>query len=444
MPIDLLFYKMIDVATHVLNSYASLFALDDERYDSVGRAIPLPKHKESDILEMCTLIIDKMKSEHVFLQVQSPCVIVGDLHGNIVDLLRILHKNGPIESTKYVFLGDYVDRGDFSIQVIVLLMAMYLKYPDNVTLIRGNHEFTKINREYGLYEECMAEYENTKVWMSLNEAFCYFPIGCLIDENIFCIHGGLSDHMTKLEEINKLKKPISDFNEHKILYGLLWSDPDNNAKGFQESQRGNGVAFGRFALKKFMEDNNLVHIFRAHQCVRDGTENFANGLLITVFSSSNYCGMKNSGANLILADKTISQHTFEPIDAVTRSECHFSTIQRSLKSPFGERHCVAILAVPTLNSIKNKKRMSYSNCLLNTGAKLMSPHPSPHNSIQSPHRQATETSPCADGDSPIELPKCSLTPRQVPTSNRRALITPNPQLMPKLSPLPTIAGAADV
>ncbi|MCL4116459.1 UNVERIFIED_CONTAM: hypothetical protein GTU68_000415 [Idotea baltica] len=133
--------------------------------------------------------------------------IVGDIHGQYSDLVRLFEKCGFPGDVNYLFLGDYVDRGKKSIEVICLLMAYKIKHPENFFLLRGNHESASINRIYGFYDECKRRY-NLKLWKIFSDVFNSMPVAAIIDEKILCMHGGLSPKLDKLEQIIHLPRPM--------------------------------------------------------------------------------------------------------------------------------------------------------------------------------------------------------------------------------------------
>ena len=193
-------------------------------------------------------------------------------------------------------MGDYVDRGKQSIECICLLLAYKIKYDENFFLLRGNHECGSINRIYGFFDECKRRY-NVKLWKSFVDLFNCLPIAASIDDKILLVHGGLSPELKKVEQLQKIVRP-TDIPEDGLLCDILWSDPDQNVKGdWGPNDRGVSVTFSQKTLEKFLENNNLDLLCRAHQVVEEGYEFFGDRQLVTVFSAPNYCGeFDNSGA----------------------------------------------------------------------------------------------------------------------------------------------------
>ncbi|ELV13721.1 Serine/threonine-protein phosphatase PP1-beta catalytic subunit [Tupaia chinensis] len=133
-------------------------------------------------------------------------LLEGDIHGQYTDLLRLFEYGGFPPEANYLFLGDYVDRGKQSLETICLLLAYKIKYPENFFLLRGNHECASINRIYGFYDECKRRF-NIKLWKTFTDCFNCLPIAAIVDEKIFCCHGGLSPDLQSMEQIRRIMRP---------------------------------------------------------------------------------------------------------------------------------------------------------------------------------------------------------------------------------------------
>lgn len=198
-------------------------------------------------------------------------VIIGDIHGQFPDLLRIFDKVGYPPKSRYLFLGDYVDRGKQSLETICLLFAYKIRYPNNIDLLRGNHEASQVNFNYGFYDECKRKY-NIKVWKTFCEVFNWMPVAALIDEKILCMHGGLSKELSVVDQINGIKRPTEvpetgiEYDQLGLLCDLLWSDPSADIKrDWVVNERGVSFLFSKNVVDKFLAKNNLDLIVRAHQ-----------------------------------------------------------------------------------------------------------------------------------------------------------------------------------
>uniref|UniRef100_A0A915N6E1 Serine/threonine-protein phosphatase n=1 Tax=Meloidogyne javanica TaxID=6303 RepID=A0A915N6E1_MELJA len=192
---------------------------------------------EREIRSICHLSRELFLSQPMLLELNAPLKIVGDIHGQFSDLLRLFRVCGFPPSSNYLFLGDYVDRGPRSLETILLLLCYKLKYPLNFFMLRGNHEVAALNRIYGFYNEC-------------------------------------------------------------LLCDILWSDPEPGVHtGWAPNERGVSYVFGADVLHQFLAKMELDLIVRGHQVVEDGYEFFGRRGLVTVFSAPNYCGeFDNAGA----------------------------------------------------------------------------------------------------------------------------------------------------
>ena len=202
-----------------------------------------------------------------------------------------------------MFLGDYIDRGKQSIETVCLLLCYKIKYPENFFLLRGNHECAQINRIYGFYDECKRRY-SIRLWRVFSDVFNCLPVAALIDEKIFCMHGGLSPELKNLDQIKNIMRP-TDVPDTGLLCDLLWSDPERGIDNYGDNDRGVSFTFGENVVRKFNEKHDIDLICRAHQVVEDGYEFFQRRQLVTLFSAPNYCGeFDNSGA-MMSVDETL-------------------------------------------------------------------------------------------------------------------------------------------
>ncbi|KAH7654265.1 Serine/threonine protein phosphatase BSU1 protein [Dioscorea alata] len=266
-----------------------------------------------EVGELCYAAEQIFMQEPTVLQLKAPVKVFGDLHGQFGDLMRLFDEYGfpstagDITYIDYLFLGDYVDRGQHSLETITLLLALKIEYPENIHLIRGNHEAADINALFGFRLECierMGENDGIWAWTRFNQLFNTLPLAALIEKKIICMHGGIGRSINSVEQIEKLERPITMDVGSIVLMDLLWSDPTENdsVEGLRPNARGPGlVTFGPDRVSDFCKRNKLQLIIRAHECVMDGFERFAHGQLITVFSATNYCGTaNNAGAILVI------------------------------------------------------------------------------------------------------------------------------------------------
>ena len=212
-------------------------------------------------------------------------------------MIHFLEMTGLPPNNKFLFMGDYVDRGNNSIEVCALLFAMKILYPNCVYVLRGNHECPEVNCMYGLLSECEARFGDDArlVFTKLNEVLISLPLCAVLNKKIFCVHGGISPNLTKIEEINDINR-IGRIPESGVLCDLMWSDPSSMIDDLWGSNsRGVSYTYSAEAIYTFLRNNKLQLLCRAHQLVPEGYKFFANNKLLTVFSAPNYCG--NSGNN---------------------------------------------------------------------------------------------------------------------------------------------------
>ena len=265
----------------------------------------------------CNYIIDKayeiFQKEESLLKISAPLYICGDIHGQYYDLLRVFDiLNYPPQST-FLFLGDYVDRGKQSLECLLLLLSLKIEYPEKIFLLRGNHECEALNKIYGFFDECKRRL-SIKCFKKITNLFNIMPISALINENILCMHGGLSKDLQNIDQINKILRPTEIPNEG-LLCDLLWSDPNETlTEDFGNNERNISVTFSKNYVKNFVEKNNLDLICRAHQVVEEGFEFFADMKLVTVFTAPNYMGeFDNNGGILEVGEDLLCKfHVLRP------------------------------------------------------------------------------------------------------------------------------------
>mmetsp|Transcript_766 Transcript_766/g.1679 ORF Transcript_766/g.1679 Transcript_766/m.1679 type:complete len:324 (-) Transcript_766:91-1062(-) len=230
--------------------------------------------------------------------VPAPVTVVGDVHGQVFDLLELFHIGGPVPHTNYLFLGDYVDRGPFSVETIMLLALLKLSHPERITLLRGNHESRQITQVYGFYAECVRKYGDATVWQCFTELFDYLPIAASIGGSILAVHGGLSPSLHHLDQIRLLDR-FAEIPHDGPLADLMWSDPDPDKLGFVISPRGAGFVFGQDVAWRFLQLNGLAHLVRAHQLCMTGYQVLFDDSLSTVWSAPNYCYRFGNTASIL-------------------------------------------------------------------------------------------------------------------------------------------------
>ncbi|KAK2960398.1 putative Serine/threonine-protein phosphatase [Blattamonas nauphoetae] len=277
------------------------------------RPTPFVDLPESDIKALILAARSVFMSQDVVLELVSPIKICGDIHGQYYDLLKLFDHGGFPPESSYLFLGDYVDRGRQSLEVICLLFAFKVKYPESFFLIRGNHECATINKIFGFFDECKRRY-SVNLWRLFTDCFNCLPLCAIIDGSIFCAHGGLSPDLVNINQLRDIVRP-TDIPDHGLLCDLLWSDPDVTTSTWGRSDRGVSQTFGNDVLKKFLTDNDLDLFVRAHQVVPNGYQFFSDRKLVTIFSAPNYCGeFDNSGATMNVGEDGCSFTILKSVD----------------------------------------------------------------------------------------------------------------------------------
>ena len=157
--------------------------------------------KENDVKQICIKAKEIFISEPNVIKVDPPVTICGDIHGQFHDLLELFKVGGDAPDTTYLFMGDYVDRGLNSLETFLLLLALKIRYSDRIILIRGNHESRQITQVYGFYDECLKKYGSVNVWKYCTEVFDFMSLVALIDDKIFCVHGGLSPTINTIDDV---------------------------------------------------------------------------------------------------------------------------------------------------------------------------------------------------------------------------------------------------
>ncbi|KAL5534406.1 PZH1 [Sanghuangporus baumii] len=270
--------------------------------------------KNTEITAVCFAARDIFLAQPTLIELSPPVKIVGDVHGQYSDLIRLFEMCGFPPSANYLFLGDYVDRGKQSLETILLLLCYKIKYPENFFLLRGNHECANVTRVYGFYDECKRRC-NIKTWKLFIDVFNCLPIAAVVASKIFCVHGGLSPSMTSLEDIKRIQRP-TDVPDYGLLNDLLWSDPSDTAAEWEDNERGVSYCFGKSIINEFLGRYDMDLICRAHMVVEDGYEFWNDRTLVTVFSAPNYCGeFDNYGACMSVSEDLLCAfELLKPLD----------------------------------------------------------------------------------------------------------------------------------
>jgi len=288
------------MSTNDQKTDAIITKLLNARDKKPGTTVNLSSDEVNYLIDESTTIFI---NQPALLEIEAPVQIVGDIHGQYADLLRLFEHCGFPPESNYLFLGDYVDRGKNGLECRSLLLAYQIKYPENFFLLRGNPECASINRIYGFYDECKRRY-NIKMWKKFQDAFNAMPFAAVIDEKIFCVHAGLSPDLNNPDQIKRIQRPI-DVPDAGLTCDLLWSDPEADIDGWAENDRGVSYTFGADIVSKFLVKHDYDLIVRAHQVVEDGYEFFADRQLVTIFSAPNYCGEFDNAGAVMAVDESL-------------------------------------------------------------------------------------------------------------------------------------------
>lgn len=311
-----LLFLMVDISSKIPNPISEkrvdeLIALiRDLEISKMSNKIQL---SEADIMLICLGVIKIFKEEESLIQLNSPIYVAGDIHGQYEDLLRLFNCCGNPDKARFLFMGDYVDRGKQSLETICLLFLYKIKYPNNIFLLRGNHESASVNKVYGFYDECKNRI-SIKVWKLFCDTFVYLPFSAIVESRIFVTHGGLGPELKCMNDISKIKRPC-EVPDEGLICDLVWADPlDGQTCDFSYNERGVSVTFSEDYCQKFVKENDLDLICRAHQVVEEGFEFFGNQNLVTVFTAPNYTGEFNNNGAVMYVDKDLmcSFHILKP------------------------------------------------------------------------------------------------------------------------------------
>ncbi|XP_034667379.1 serine/threonine-protein phosphatase 4 catalytic subunit-like [Drosophila subobscura] len=261
---------------------------------------------EIEVRDLCRKAREIFIEESNVQRVDTPVTVVGDVHGQFYDVMELFRISGGVPANNYLFLGDYVDRGYYSVETIQLLLALKVRYPDRITLIRGNHECRQITQVYGFYSECMQKYGSAAVWSYCTDVFDYMSLSAVIDGTVFCVHGGLSPSITRLDEIRLIDRK-QEIPHDGSMCDLMWSDPEEQV-GWSVSPRGAGYLFGGDVVAEFNHENGLAVICRAHQLVMEGYKYHFNETVLTVWSAPNYCYRCGNVASYLNLDDNLQLH----------------------------------------------------------------------------------------------------------------------------------------
>mmetsp|Transcript_4605 Transcript_4605/g.11273 ORF Transcript_4605/g.11273 Transcript_4605/m.11273 type:complete len:515 (-) Transcript_4605:178-1722(-) len=271
-------------------------------------------HKQT-LLDIIARVTEIYRSEPTLVKVRDPITVVGDIHGQYYDFVKLLDVGGdPMTTqTQYLFLGDYVDRGSYAIEVLMVLFCIKISLPKRVWMLRGNHECRQMSSFFNFRDECEAKYDTT-VYNAFMECFDALPLACLINGKFLGVHGGISPDLVSLKQLDRTDR-FAEPPREGVLCDLIWADPmdeanEANAKDVfvKNEVRGCSWFFTYDAATQFLYKNSLLSVIRAHEAQMEGYKmhktNEATGFpaTITIFSAPNYCDVYNNKAAILKFD----------------------------------------------------------------------------------------------------------------------------------------------
>ena len=269
--------------------YETAYTANIDRYASKKIRLRLPFIPIKVVERICKLAHDQFTSESGVLRLNGEFVVVGSIHGSLLDLFRVLHLRGPPSTTRYLFLGNYIGGGgEFCVQVLIVLFLMKALWPNNVFLIRGCQEMSPSCETNGFMNEFALLYgDRSPVYTLILKSFCWMPYAAILNERVFCVSGGIGRDTLDLEKISTVERPLDGFTS-KVIVDLMWSEPTDLLPMFLPSSRTYGCLFGVQAVDHFMLHTNFKRIVRSNQPVDSGCETMFKGQVVTVFTASKF------------------------------------------------------------------------------------------------------------------------------------------------------------
>eukprot|EP00927_Polykrikos_kofoidii_P034616 TRINITY_DN29336_c0_g1_i1.p1 TRINITY_DN29336_c0_g1~~TRINITY_DN29336_c0_g1_i1.p1 ORF type:complete len:491 (+),score=56.57 TRINITY_DN29336_c0_g1_i1:57-1529(+) len=281
--------------------------------------------------------------QHITVPVGRTITVVGDVHGQLFDLCAILDTHGrPGPEYPYVFNGDFVDRGSYSVETLLVLLALKVQHPDYVHLARGNHESHAMNRPYGFMGEVLTKYSKG-AYDDFQNVFAQLPLAHVINEQVLVVHGGLPRNpnagLAEIEALDRVAKNRS-VREQELFSDLLWNDP-RDRPGIGESERGYTVAtFGPDVTERFLRANGLRFVIRSHECKDRGHQWQHNHKCLTVFSAPNYADCSDNRGAVVKLWHGVSHllYDVQQFNAAPRPKSYVPAMAYSPLTPLSRKY----------------------------------------------------------------------------------------------------------
>lgn len=261
---------------------------------------------EKVVLMIVKKLMEVLYEEDTLIRLSAPIIICGDIHGQLYDLFKLFQVAGDPATHQFLFQGDYVDRGYYSLETFIYLATLKLRYPGNIWLLRGNHECREVSKAYGFYNQICQNYGHPGLWNICQEAFDLLPMCATINNRIFSTHGGLSPNVPSIEKIALLERQSEILTEGPLC-DLTWSDPEDSIRSWALNNRGAGWLFGNAPATEFCHNNKIELITRAHQLVMDGFQYHFSEKVLTVWSAPNYGYTSGNVATVLKLDGNLNR-----------------------------------------------------------------------------------------------------------------------------------------
>ncbi|MFW9781187.1 MAG: metallophosphoesterase [Candidatus Heimdallarchaeota archaeon] len=270
-----------------------------------------------EISNTLQVVKELIKDETVILEfnldTEDEIYVIGDIHGNLQSLRKMIELINKASPKGVIFLGDIVDRGPHQLECLILVLSLKIIEPHKFYLLKGNHETLEMNQYYGFFQDFISRFNDKSKFNEVISLYKELSLCALINNSVLCLHGGIPEDFSILEKLKK--KRYEDLEKNDLdeiapaIFQILWNDPKEiESLEFSSSYRGSGIKFfGQKAFDKFMEQNNLQFLIRAHECFPEGYRWFFNRRLLSIFSSADYRGLftPNPGSYAIIKGENI-------------------------------------------------------------------------------------------------------------------------------------------